>query len=128
MFVLVYDMYVCLSVCLFVRLLSFCIYIPVYSISCVVTGVGVFACFNFINDNSDGMGCVCVCVGYEMVSLLWKGLAMVGFGVECVCWVWFGYLWIWFGLGRGYVSESGCLVSKFVMGWSGMVCLGRECE
>ena len=26
--------------------------------------------------------CVSVCVGYEMVSLLWEGLAMVGFGAR----------------------------------------------
>ena len=26
--------------------------------------------------------CVSVCVGYEMVSLLWEGLAMVGFGIQ----------------------------------------------
>ena len=26
--------------------------------------------------------CICVCVGYEMVSLLWEGLVMVGFGIR----------------------------------------------
>ena len=26
--------------------------------------------------------CISVCVGYEMVSLLWEGLAKVGFGVR----------------------------------------------
>ena len=38
--------------------------------------------------------CVSVCVGYEMVSLLWEGLAMVGFGVR----FWHSILASYFGL------------------------------
>ena len=88
MFVLVYDVCVCLSV--FFVLAVFCLFVCMCLYMSIVSHA--FACFIFINDISDKRSvcmsvCVCVCVclrvcmcvGRGMVSFFWEGLPVFWF-------------------------------------------------